>query len=54
MDKCVEFIVTDGPLLQGIYYNLHNADNTSNVDKTHKMIMECSKEFNNININPVF
>lgn len=46
----VDFIVTDGPLVQGIYYNLHNPDNTSNVEKTQKMILTCSAEFNNINI----
>ncbi len=50
MDGIVDFIVTDGPLIHGIYYNLHNKDNTSNRDKTHEMILNCHNEFKNINI----
>lgn len=46
----VDFIVTDGPLIQGIYYNLHNQDNISNIDKTQKFILQSHQEFNNINI----
>jgi len=46
----VDFIVTDGALINGIYYNLHNKDNISNVDKTQKFIIDCHHQFNNINI----
>jgi hypothetical protein len=46
----VDFIVTDGPIIGGLYYNLHNADNTSNIEKTNKLILECHNQFNNINI----
>jgi len=46
----VNFIVTDGPICQGLYYNLHNKDNISNIDKTEKFILESHNKFNNINI----
>ena len=46
----VDFIVTDGAICTGIYYNLHNKDNTSNVQKTENYIIECFNKFNNINI----
>lgn len=46
----VDFIVTDGPLVHGLYYNRHNKDNTSNIDKTEEFILKCYNEFNNINI----
>ena len=50
MDKHVDFIVTDGPLIQGMYYNMHNKDNISNVEKTEQYMIDCHHEFNNINI----
>jgi tRNA uridine 5-carbamoylmethylation protein Kti12 len=50
IDGHVDFLVTDGPLIHGIYYNKYNMDNTSNVDKTEKYILECISKFNNINI----
>jgi len=46
----VDFIVTDGPLCQGLYYNMHNKDNISNVDKTEKFILDSHAEFHNINL----
>lgn len=46
----VQFIVTDGPLINGLYYNRHNKDNTSNIDKTEQLILQTFSEFNNINI----
>ena len=46
----VQFIVTDGSLFHGIYYNRGNKDNTSDVRKTETKIMEYYKSFNNINI----
>jgi len=50
MNGEVDFIVTDGPLCQGLYYNVYNKDNISNVDKTEKFILQSHREFNNINI----
>lgn len=50
MNNKVSFIVTDGPLVHGLYYNRHNRDNTSNIDKTEAFILKCHNEFNNINI----
>lgn len=47
---CVDYIITDGPLLHGIYYNRNNADNMSNVEKTEKHIIGCHNKFDNINI----
>lgn len=46
----VDIIVTDGPLIQGLYYNLHNKDNNSNIEKTEKLILDSHAKFNNINI----
>lgn len=46
----VDFIVSDGPICGALYYNLHNKDNTSNIQKTEKYILECFNSFNNINI----
>ena len=46
----VDFIVTDGTLLHGLYYNRYNKYNISNVEKTEKYIKKCYDEFNNINI----
>ena len=46
----VDFIVTDGSLYHGIYYNRHNKHNTSNIEKTENFILESSDTFNNINI----
>jgi uridine kinase len=50
MNEHVDFIVTDGPLIQGIYYNMHNKENISNVEKTEAYMTKCHNEFNNINI----
>ncbi|MDD4930728.1 MAG: AAA family ATPase [Candidatus Colwellbacteria bacterium] len=50
MEGLVDFIVTDGPLCHGLYYNIYNPDNTSNVEKTEEKILECHREFRNINI----
>lgn len=46
----VRFIITDGCLLHGIYYNRNNPDNVSNIEKTEKYIQECFNKFDNINI----
>jgi len=50
IDGEVDFIVTDGPLVHGLYYNRHNLENTSNIEKTEKMILGNIKEFRNINV----
>jgi len=47
---CIEFCISDGPLLHGLVYNLQNINNTSNIEKTEKFILECISKFNNINI----
>lgn len=36
----VDFVITDGPIIQGLYYNLYNKTNTSNIDMTEKMILK--------------
>lgn len=48
MSGKVEFIVTDGSLLHGLYYNRYNKDNVSDVVKTDQYIRKCFNEFNNI------
>jgi len=50
MNGVVDYLVTDGSILHGLYYNRHNLDNTSNIDKTEKFILSCNDKFNNINI----
>lgn len=50
MNNLVDFIITDGPLCYGLYYNLFNKNNTSDKDKTNKWINQCMGEFLNINI----
>lgn len=44
----VDYIVTDGSLLHGLYYNQTNPENLSNVEKTEKYILEFFKDFDNI------
>lgn len=46
----VDFIITDGSLLHGLYYNRYNKNNISNVDKTEHFILNSYSKFNNINI----
>jgi tRNA uridine 5-carbamoylmethylation protein Kti12 len=46
----VDYVVTDGSLLHGLYYNRYNIHNTSNVEKTEQLILDCFGQFNNINI----
>jgi len=50
IDGQVDFLITDGPLIHGIYYNKYNKDNNSNTDKVEKFILESISKFNNINI----
>lgn len=44
----VDFILTDGPLLHGIYYNRHNKDNYCDITKVEKMILSKISSFENI------
>jgi AAA domain len=46
----VKFVITDGSLLHGLYYNRTNPTNVSNRDVTEKKIIELYSKFNNINI----
>lgn len=46
----VKFIVTDGSLLHGLYYNRYNLSNTSDKQITESKIIEYYNTFNNINI----
>jgi hypothetical protein len=46
----VDYIITDGPLLNGLYYNRANPDNVSAVDKTEKFILDRYAEYDNFNI----
>lgn len=50
MNGLVDYIVTDGPLIHGIYYNRYNKDNMSDVKKTEHKIMEFNNQFENIYI----
>jgi hypothetical protein len=46
----VRFVVTDGALAHGLFYNRFNNDNTSNVEKTHDAIMRRYSRHINMNI----
>jgi nicotinamide riboside kinase len=50
MKDKVDVIVTDGPLVHGLYYNKTNVNNTSHPQKTEEKIIEYINEFRNINI----
>jgi len=50
INKKVEYIVTDGPLLNGLYYNRYNPDNVCDIIKTEEFILKSHAQFNNINI----
>jgi hypothetical protein len=50
IDGQVDFLITDGPLIHGIYYNKYNKDNNSNIDKVENFILASINKFNNINI----
>ena len=50
IDGKVDFVVTDGCILHGLYYNRYNNDNLSNVSKTEQAILSWYHQFQNINI----
>ena len=46
----VEWILTDSPLLLGLFYNTFHKDNVCNIQKTEKMILSRMSEFDNVYI----
>lgn len=48
MNNVIDYIVTDGSLLHGLWYNRYNQDNLSNVEKTENAILDWYYEFDNI------
>lgn len=46
----VKYVITDGSLLHGLYYNRTNPTNVCNRELTEKKILELYSNFNNINI----
>lgn len=42
------FVITDGSLLHGLVYNKINPDNTSNIEKTERAILDWFNKFDNI------
>lgn len=46
----VDYIITDGPLLNGLYYNQYNTHNVCDIKKTKQFIIDCHNKFININI----
>jgi hypothetical protein len=50
IDGHVRFVITDGSLLNGLWYNRNNPDNVSDLIQTEAYIMEKHAEFTHINI----
>ncbi len=50
LNNHVEFIITDSPILLGLYYNRHNKNNICDIQKTEEEIKKYISEFNNINV----
>ncbi len=50
LDGELQYLITDGPLAQLLYYNRTVADNICDVAKTEKQILTWYNEFDNINI----
>lgn len=50
MNKKVKFIITDGALCQGLYYNKFNRGNICDIAKTEAYILKIHHEFKNINL----
>lgn len=46
----IDFIITDGPVTHGLYYNLYNPENSSDKEKTEAMIMKLHNSLLTINI----
>jgi len=58
VNKTVKYVVTDGAILLGIYYNRTDINNICNVEKVEKILIDKMNEFHNIYIflerNPIF
>lgn len=48
VNGAMPFIITDGSLLHGLVYNKINKENTSNIEKTEKAILNWFNEFDNL------
>lgn len=48
MQGTVDYIVTDGSLLHGLYYNRYYDSNVSNITKTEKAILDWYNQFDNV------
>lgn len=46
----VSVVVTDGPIVHGLYYNRHNSGNYCDIEKVENLIIDKMKSFNNIYI----
>lgn len=50
MHKDIEFVVTDSPIELGIFYNLYNRNNKSDIQHTRHVLEKYRQEFNNVYI----
>ena len=50
IDGKVDYIVTDGCMVHGLYYNRFNVDNFCNIKKTDDQILKWNQEFDNMYI----
>lgn len=50
LDGYVDFIITDGSILHGLYFNRYNELNRSDVKKTETMIIKNHNQMNCVNI----
>lgn len=50
LDGELQYIVTDGPLIQQLYYNQYYEHNICDIEKTKNQIISWYNEFDNINI----
>jgi len=48
LDGIVDYIVTDGSLLHGLYYNRYYKDNICDIEKTENEILKFYNDFDNI------
>src|SRR6185436_20450855 len=46
----VQFVITDGPLIHGVYYNRSNPNNVSDVQKTETQILKWASSHKQMNI----
>lgn len=48
VDGAVDYIVCDSGLINGLFYNKYNVDNVCDTQKTEKMILQKTLEFDNV------